>query len=841
MVKRLFDLAAALTLLLLTFPLLVIVSVAIAIDSRGGIFSLQQRVGRGGMFFRIFLFRTEANGGANGSVAKKRKQRTRLGKLLNHFRIDELPQLLNVLAGDMSIVGPRARVPEMVKLFTPKQRRLLEVRPGIIGPSRIFCHSDASQLGVTEKEVEANFLKKIVPQKIAHDLAYVDSHNLFEDMRLLAIGVVEFFSRILRAEMVKQGKGYSLLLPADIVSIVLSYYFAYQLRFDWNIPDQEFQIFLDTLPMLLCVRLLSFIYFGIYHTVWKYFGDTDFVKMMRACAFGSVAVVAITFFIGPRIASRSVFIIEWLCLILSMVSIRALPRIFKQPKAPVLQRRRNALIVGAGDPGEMLLRDAMKQPEFEYEVVGFVDDDPVKHGSYIHGVRVMGTCQDIPALVEQYRIDDALITIAELSPARMKEIVGYCRQAKVKHKIVPGVRDLLSGKVHLSKIRDVTIDDLLGHRPIELDISAIRTLLHDKVVLVTGAGGSIGSELCRQIAEYAPHQLICLDRTENYLAEIQVNFSKQFPELDILYSLCDITDTRRLQRLFREHRPQVVFHAAAFKHVPVCENNPDDAIINNVFGTMQVANTASEFGCGYFVMVSTDKAVNASSVMGCTKRIAELYVQSFSRKSQTRFVTVRFGNVLHSHGSVVPLFMNQIEQGGPVTVTHPEIERFFMSISEAVQLVLQAVTMGKSGEIFVLDMGKPMRILDLAHELIRRAGLEPGVDIEIVMSGLRPGEKLYEELINEGEQALPTYHDRIRTMNSVMRDYEEVQKRVLELIDLARAKRLEAVFEKMKELDPHYKAWPAKTPEVTRVTTVTEEKIYAVPSLLDSPEIAKAV
>jgi FlaA1/EpsC-like NDP-sugar epimerase/lipopolysaccharide/colanic/teichoic acid biosynthesis glycosyltransferase len=845
MVKRIFDLAAGLTLLLLTFPLLLLIGIGIVIESRGGVFSLQPRVGRGGKFFKIILFRTElanAASSTNGAHSASQKERTSFGRVLHHFRLDELPQLFNVLRGDMSIVGPRARVPEMVKLFTPEQRRLLQVRPGIIGPSRIYCNSDVSQLGVTVKEVEANFLRKIVPQKIAHDLAYIDNHNFFIDLRLLSIGLGEFLSRILRAEMVKQGKGYTLLLPADMLSIVISYSLAYQLRFEWHIPDYEREIFLTTLPVLLIVRILCFVLlFPIYNIVWKYFSAKDFIKMARACTFGTVCMVAITFFIGPRGASRSVFIIEWLCLILVMSGIRALPRLFSQPKEPVLHRRRNALIVGAGDLGEILLRDAMKQPQFEYEIVGFVDDNPAKLKSYIHGVRILGKCKDIPVLVEQYRIDEVLIAISNISPSGMKDILRLCRQAKIKHKIVPGVKDLLSGKVHLSKIREVTVDDLLGHRPIELDISAIGNLLRDKVILVTGAGGSIGSELCRQIAAYSPQQLICLDRTENYLAEIQNDFARQFPELDVQFSLCDITDARRLQRLFREHRPQIVFHAAAFKHVPVCELNPDDAVINNVYGTMQVANTASEYGCGHFIMISTDKAVNATSVMGCTKRIAELYVQSFSRQSQTRFMTVRFGNVLHSHGSVVPLFMKQIEHGGPVTVTHPEIERFFMSISEAVQLVLQAVTMGKSGEIFVLDMGKPVRILDLAHELIRRAGLEPEIDIEITMTGLRPGEKLYEELINEGEQALPTYHNRIQTLKSVMRDYDEIHRKVLELCELAKAKRFDMLFEKMKEIDPQYKTWSHKTPETRKVTaSMSKENAYAMQSLLGTPNIVKA-
>lgn len=842
MVKRIFDVGSALALLLLAFPILVLIAVAITIDSRGGVFSRELRVGRRGKLFRVILFRTKVTGrSATVSGHQYDVKNTRLGKILNHFRIDEVPLLFNVLIGQMSIVGPRARVPEMVELFTPEQRRLLEVRPGIIGPSRIFCHTDASRLGVTKEEVEANFLKKIVPQKIAHDLKYLDEQSFFQDMRLLSIGVTEFLVRVLRTEMGKQGKGHSLLLPADIISIMASYYFAYELRFDWNIPPAEFKIFLQTLPIVLGVRLFHFAYYGIYRSVWKYFDAKDFLKMARACTFGSLSVVAITFFIGPRVASRSVFMIDWLTLLLLLSAIRALPRIFGEPKELSMRRRQCALIVGAGDLGELLLRDAMRQHMFEYDIVGFVDDNPLKQGSYIHGFPVLGACKDIPALVEGYRIDDVLIAISKISPSGMKSILRYCEQAKVHHRIVPGVKDLLSGKVHLSKIREVTVDDLLGHRPIELDISAIRDLLHDKVILVTGAGGSIGSELCRQIADYGPRQLICVDRTENYLAEIHLDFTGQFADLDIQFSLCDITNTQRLQRLFREHRPHIVFHAAAFKHVPVCESNPDDAVINNVFGTMQVANVASEYGCEHFVMVSTDKAVNATSVMGCTKRIAELYVQALSRISKTRFVTVRFGNVLHSHGSVVPLFMKQIEGGGPVTVTHPDIERFFMSISEAVQLVLQAVTMGKSGEIFVLDMGKPVRILDLAHELIRRAGLEPGIDIDVKVTGLRPGEKLYEELINEGEEALPTYHNRIQTLKSIVRDYEEINRKALELCELARAKRIDCLLEKMKEIDPQYKLPFTKAPETTRVTTVSKENAYALPPLLNTPDIAKAV
>jgi FlaA1/EpsC-like NDP-sugar epimerase len=421
---------------------------------------------------------------------------------------------------------------------------------------------------------------------------------------------------------------------------------------------------------------------------------------------------------------------------------------------------RKALIVGAGEAGVMVVKELRRTKSEQYPVV-FIDDNPQKQNFEVLGIPVVGKRCDIPKVVKQYHIDDIIVAIPTASRSDIAEIISICKETGCQIKMVPRMNDLINGKITFNMIREVSVEDLLGRDPVKVDMDEITGYLADQVVLVTGAGGSIGSEICRQVAQVNPRQLIILGHGENSIYEIEHELRKSFPALNLESIIADIQDRRSIEDVFLNYKPQVVFHAAAHKHVPLMEKNPIEAVKNNVFGTKNVAECAHEAGVKRFVLISTDKAVNPTSVMGATKRIAEMILRELSLRSQTKFSAVRFGNVLGSRGSVIPLFKKQIESGGPVTVTHPEMVRYFMTIPEAVQLVIQAGSIAAGGEIFILDMGKPVKISDLAKDLIRLSGLEPDKDIQIVYTGMRPGEKLFEEILSKEEGAAATKYDRI--------------------------------------------------------------------------------
>jgi FlaA1/EpsC-like NDP-sugar epimerase len=427
------------------------------------------------------------------------------------------------------------------------------------------------------------------------------------------------------------------------------------------------------------------------------------------------------------------------------------------------------LIVGAGDAADDLIRELRQNPRTAYRIVGIVDDSPGKRAQRIHGVEVLGGISEIPRLAKALRAEEILIAIPSADGAQMRRIVAYSRESGVPYRTVPGIGDILEGKVHVRQLRSVRIDDLLRRTAAKLDREAISDYLKDKRVLITGAAGSIGSELCRQIARFAPEELILVDHAENSLFYLNEELKGSFPWLSYRLKVADVTSRERMRHIMVQRRPHVVFHAAAHKHVPLMEANRYAAFVNNVTGTRTVAEAAAESGVAKFVMISTDKAVNPTSVMGASKRIAEMVVQCLEgyQGRSTEFCSVRFGNVMGSSGSVIPLFTRQIQAGGPITVTHPDVVRYFMTIPEAAQLVLQAGAMGRGGELFVLDMGEPVKIADLARDMIRLSGLEPEVDVEITYVGLRPGEKLYEELITAGEGIVPTPHGKIMVLRAM--------------------------------------------------------------------------
>jgi len=729
----------------------------------------------------------------------------KFNRILHFTGIDSWPLLFNVLKGDLSLIGPKPEKPEVVKAYTESQRQVLSVRPGIWGPQRNFDEDLKNGDNIDPSNGQEYYRNHVIPERLKEELYYVHSKGLGKDIRVLADLLKQSIHNLIHEQLMKEAKSRNLFFPIDLLFVIFAYLLAYLLRFDWNVPSDQYLILFKSLPIVIICRMGLFYYFGFYKNLWKYLGVRDLLTIIYACTVSSILIITAIFLIGIYSHSRSIFLIDWITCIFFIGGSRLVIRLFNENVSLGNKIRKNVLIIDAGDVGEMLLRMLGVNGKNKYTVVGFIDDNNHKHGMTIHGVKVLGSCEDIPELVPLFRIDEVLIATVQLSSEEMRRILRYCKQAEVRHRIVPAVNDVLSGSVRLSKFRKVDISDLFGRQPVELDLSAIQNFLCGKRVLITGAGGSIGSELCRQIVEYGPDCLIMVDKNENYLHEIRCELDAQVASLRVYCSLSNITNERTQSKIFRTYKPEIVFHAAAHKHVPLSEENPEEAIWNNIVGTKVMASLARKFGVTDFVMVSTDKAVNPTSIMGVTKRCAELVVQAYSQKSNTKYVTVRFGNVLNSNGSVIPIFLKQIERGGPVTVTHPEVERYFMSISEAVQLILQAVTMGKKGEILFLDMGKSIRIVDLANDLIKDAGMKPGEDIQLKFTGLRPGEKLFEELVGRDEESIPTSHSSIKTLksNHVM-DLASITQHIEDLTVSGHKISHEKLIKKLQKIVPEY-------------------------------------
>ncbi len=558
-------------------------------------------------------------------------------------------------------------------------------------------------------------------------------------------------------------------LLVDACLVALAWYLAFALRFDFTIPPRYRDLLAQTILVVVGLKVCVFVLSGFYNHWWRYVSIRDMWSIARGVVLASILVFVVIYLVDPvdkvRLP-RSVFITDLLLLLALVTGVRLLARtLMERPgRKGLVARGKEVLLVGAGDAGQLILREMQKNPTLGYTPIGLVDDDPRKRNVRLHGVRVFGTTSDLPALLADNRPDEVIIAIPSAAGESRQRIVNACRDAGVPVKTLPAVHELISGDLNLARqLREVQVEDVLGREAVELDLASIASYLNGETVLVTGAGGSIGSELCRQIAAMGADQIVLVDHGENALVDIARELAFERNYTSTVSMLADAKDRAKLRRLFERFRPGVVFHAAAYKHVPLMEENPLESVRNNVFSTAVMADVASEFGAKRFVLVSTDKAVNPKNVLGQTKAICEWIVEAAAAREQngTRFISVRFGNVLGSSGSVIPLFRRQIARGGPVTVTHPEMTRYFMTIPEAVQLIIQAGAIGESGDVYVLDMGTPVRILDLAHNMIRLSGKEPEIDIVIEFIGARPGEKLHEELWGDGEDALPTAHSKI--------------------------------------------------------------------------------
>lgn len=614
----------------------------------------------------------------------------------------------------------------------------------------------------------------------------------------------------------------------DIVLLLSAICFSYLIRFDFDIPEGHWNRLVFILPFLLGIKLFTFYFFDLYKGMWRYTSLNDLVNILKASTISTLCLIVLILYVNRfENVSRSVFLIDWCLTVLFIISVRLFVRFcfskftgqigFREIKDAffqVLNMNRKSgnkvLIVGAGDCGEMVCREFRENASIKSYVIGFLDDDKRKIGRKIHGIPVLGMIEDIDRVVESVGVDDIVIAIPSAGPERMRQIVTLCEQTDISFKTVPDLGEVIDGRITISSIRNVEYKDLLGRKPIRLDRHKIGERIGNKIVMVTGAAGSIGSGLCRQICRYAPEKIILFERAESPLYDLDIELKKLFSQIEIIPLLGDVQDREELFKVFEKYKPHLVFHAAAYKHVPMLEKYPWKAIENNILATQNIVEAADYHQCETFVFVSTDKAVNPFNIMGTSKRISEMIVQSQStvRHSKTSFITVRFGNVIGSVGSVIPLFKKQIQDGGPVTVTHPEIIRFFMLIPEACQLILQAGVMGNGGEIFILEMGEPVRIDTMARELIRFYGYEPDVDIKIEYTGLRPGEKLFEELMTDHENVVPTKHDKIMVLNSSQVDVDSLDKKLSMLKKMSKDREYEQIRKIFKEIVPEYNLNP---------------------------------
>lgn len=545
--------------------------------------------------------------------------------------------------------------------------------------------------------------------------------------------------------------------------IALSFYTSFLLRFDFKIPTFYVQTFFSRLPILWVIKLVAFLFFGLYSGMWRYVNSRDIWNITKANIVALLVFAAVEgIFFHFQGFPRTVLILDGLLCTFFMAGARIATRLSREYfsiKNVTERSGKKILIIGAGDSGLVLLNEYRRNPNMGH-VVGFIDDDRFKQKSHIRGIKILGFRRDIPKVVEEFGVDEIILAIPSANGETVRSVLGYCEKTKARIRVVPGLQKIISGEMEI-RAREVRPDDLLGRETVKINQENVRGYIQGKVVLVTGAGGSIGSEICRQVAAYSPKEILLFDHHENLVYFLSVEFKNKYPDLHVRTVIGDIRDVGLLKHVFSKTRPQVVFHAAAHKHVPLMEDSPVAAVKNNIFGTRNMIYASSHYGVERFVLISTDKAVNPINVMGMSKRVAEMVLQAKAAKSKTRFIAVRFGNVLGSAGSVVPLFKQQIENGGPVTVTHPDVKRYFMSIREAVMLVLQAGAMGKGGELFILDMGEQIKILEIAKNLIAFSGLTLDKDIQIKFIGLRPGEKLEEELLLDKEKDMVTSHNKI--------------------------------------------------------------------------------
>ncbi|MCX5679602.1 MAG: nucleoside-diphosphate sugar epimerase/dehydratase [Candidatus Omnitrophica bacterium] len=592
-----------------------------------------------------------------------------------------------------------------------------------------------------------------------------------------------------------------IIIAIHLALVILAYILAFNLRLDFKIDSSQWQVIVKTLPILIFIKMIIFAHFELYSGLWRYAGIDDIWRILKANVSATLLFIPAIMFIHTFVGfPRSVFILDFILSFGFVAGIRFTNRLVREKFRPENKtKRKKALIVGAGEAGVIILRESRTNPKANIEVVGFIDDDRRKRNLRIQGVSILGSRSDISYIVEKYGVEEIIIAIPSAKGEEIRNIVKHCKTPSVKIRIVPGLQKIFSGDMEV-KPREIKSEDLLGRETVTIDEKEIKGYLFEKVVLVTGAGGSIGSALCRQIVKFNPKEILLFDHNENNVYYLGIEFLTKYRHIKFRTIIGDIRDVGLLKNVFSLYKPEIVFHAAAHKHVPLMEENPAAAIKNNIIGSRNLIYAANHYKVERFIFISTDKAVNPTSIMGMTKRVVEMILQAKAKISRTKYMAVRFGNVLGSDGSVIPLFKKQIEEGGPITITHPEVKRYFMSISEASQLVLQAGSMCKAGEIFILDMGEQIKILDLAKEMIILYGLKPDEDIKIEYIGLRPGEKLFEETLLNSEKDKATKADKIYIAELDTFDPRILRKKIKDLETAANVMDSAAIVKKLQEL-----------------------------------------
>lgn len=774
--KRGTDLVLGAIAIVVLLPLALIIALAVVADSSGAAIFGARRVGRGGRQFTMYKFRSMAQGAdrAGPGVTGAYDYRiTRVGAFLRRTKIDELPQLINVLKGDMSLVGPRPEAPAYVELWTPEEHEVLRVRPGITGPAQIAYVDEEELLAAPNPDVV--YESELLHAKLAMDLEYARYYTFRRDLGLLWGTVASILSASGRRSnrprrrytLMERVRGASLkwaLLDAVLAGLAAS--LAVGLRIDRNNILAAVATYWVFVPLAMAIRPAGFVLSGAYLRVWRYPTISDGALIVSSLAAGSLVMTLAIFFVlqpsgFPSTIGfpRSAIVIELLLSLLLLGGIRVasrarqegldvMPTFVGGPAKPVL-------IYGAGEAGAVLVREMLRNRALRLEPVAFLDDDAGKRGQRIYGVEVVGTGVDLPLVVAERGVSEVIIAMPRAAGPEVRRVVTLCEAAGVPVRTLPAVQELLDETVAISKVRDVRLEDLLRRDPVPIPHEPLRQWLAGQTILVTGAGGSIGSEVSRQVAALGASKVVLFERSETPLFNIEQLIRRRHPDIEVVTALADVGDEQAVDRVFGNERPGVIIHAAAHKHVPMSEAHVAQAVLTNVRGTRIITTAAARARVGTLVFVSTDKAVDASSVMGATKRLGEEIVRQVAADAQGRFVIVRFGNVLGSQGSVVEIFRGQIADGGPVTVTHPEMTRYFMLIPEAVRLILLAGAVGTTGSVYVLEMGEAIRIVDLARDMIRLVAT-PGQEIQIVHTGLRPGERMEETLFSADESPGPT-------------------------------------------------------------------------------------
>jgi FlaA1/EpsC-like NDP-sugar epimerase/lipopolysaccharide/colanic/teichoic acid biosynthesis glycosyltransferase len=766
---RLVDLVVATVVLVVVSPVLALCATVVKLSSPGPVIHVSDRVGRAGNVFHLYKLRTMVSGEPGPAVTAKDDPRiTRVGGFLRRTRLDELPQLINVLRGDMALVGPRPEDPHFVELYNAEQREVLSVRPGITGPTALAYHGESELL--TGADPESTYLSELMPRKLQLDLEYLRTRTVLGDLAIIVrtvavvVGLRSWYSA---AAWIRRRLPW---LAIDVVVVAAGFYAAYLLRFvDTGVPrgvENPGTLTLALVPIAAVFAGFNRA-FRLGRREWRYATAADVRVIALAASLSTLAVVIADALLGvhrERPVPLGVVLVGSFFTFSGFVVSRYWSRLvigFRAPAAADRLRTRT-LIFGAGDAGQSLAYRLMRESQSQnYDVVGFVDDDRAKTGRIIHGIPVVGTRDNLQHLVTNLEIDMIVLSMNNIAGTDVRDILTLALQTPARIKIVPGLHEALSDRQD-APLRELRAQDLLGRAPVYMDEVGVRNVMANRVVLVTGACGSIGSELSRHILAFDPEQLVALDNNESGLYDLEIELRTAAPSARLQVVVADVTDAQRIEEIFELYHPDVIFHVAAYKHVPLMEKFPQEALRVNVFGTWTILQAARRHGSAEFVLVSTDKAVNPTSIMGCTKRISELLVCGAPRP-QGRPVTaaVRFGNVLGTRGSVVPTFSRQIDLGGPLTVTHPDMTRFFMDVGEAASLIIQAAALTTGGDVFMLDMGDSIRVDDLARKMIRMRGLRPDVDVRIVYTGIRAGEKLHEELVHSVEEKSATGHPQI--------------------------------------------------------------------------------